>query len=64
MFFFLKHFFNLWDLFNCVTAPLRPVQTSAPPSVVQKPAAAAAAVQSRVQTSQVLFICPYKHMCF
>uniref|UniRef100_A0A674NQ51 Nuclear pore complex protein Nup214 n=1 Tax=Takifugu rubripes TaxID=31033 RepID=A0A674NQ51_TAKRU len=30
-------------------APLRPVQTSAPPSVVQKPAAA---VQSRVQTSQ------------
>lgn len=56
-----KALFILWDLFNCVTAPLRPVQTSAPPSVVQKPAAA---VQSRVQTSQVLFICPYKNMCF
>lgn len=58
---FLKRVFNLWDLFNCVTAPLRQVQTSAPSSVVQKPAAAATAVQSRVQTSQVLFIYPYKY---
>uniref|UniRef100_H3C4U1 Nuclear pore complex protein Nup214 phenylalanine-glycine (FG) domain-containing protein n=1 Tax=Tetraodon nigroviridis TaxID=99883 RepID=H3C4U1_TETNG len=45
---------DVWDLSNCVTAPLRPVQTSAPSAVVQK--------QGRVQTSQVLSLCPYKHM--
>lgn len=36
-----------------VAAPVRPVQTSTPPTIVQKPAPAAQA-QARVQTSQVL----------
>lgn len=35
----------------CVAAPVRPLQTSTPPTVMQKPAPAA---QARVQTPQVL----------
>lgn len=38
---------------DCVVAPVRPVQTSTPPTIVQKPAPAAQA-QARVQTPQVL----------
>lgn len=38
----------------CVSAPVRPVQTSTPPTAVQKPAPAP---QSRVQAPQVLSVC-------
>lgn len=55
--------FLTFGIYPIVTAPLRQVQPSAPSSVVQKPAPAAAPalVQSRVQTSQVLFLYPYKY---
>lgn len=56
-FFFTTNFYKCNGL-NChhmilsmVAAPVRPVQTSTPPTVVQKPAPAA---QNRVQTPQVL----------